>query len=888
MLYKYPVGSRWAWFLLFAVVVAVCRDIITFPRDPNTLEFTTFAGHEWVYNQYRIIGMAQALVEGMPGRWLESYSHGWGYPLFHYTGPLPYSLGAGLHLFGLDSHAALNMSWLLAFLLSGFTMFWAMRRIFGDWGALLASTIYLFAPYHLVDMYVRTNLVETMAFVFPPLILYGLWKIRENPVRGIVVGAIGVTLLPLTHLLSSYLIGLGLMVFCICYLLIIPLREKLPFLLHASAMASVGLGLSAFFWMPAAADLSVVKGMKAITAGSYDYNFHFVYPSQLFSSFWGYGASGKGIEKDFMSLSLGISSVIFAMLSLALALFILAKKWRQMGVQVLADGTDNMHRIRFLIAVFAAGLFSAYMATYLSSPAWKIIPMVEATQFPWRFLFPASFFVAVLAAGLPALFGNVAGERRWLQVPVAILASLCVAYFHWSFAKAGSYHKMELEDLTRAKMLEDGVWTTNQHEFLPSKSLVPWASERAKRQIFFYEQDMSRSNRVLGSKWKSGLIRLKLMPGKAGTLVVQQHWHPGWRASIDGHTVETEPLTGHPFAPIALEVPENAVFIELRYGFTAAGKLGLLMSIVVLLAGAVYLIARCRFFELRRVWVGFVLLLATILFYWGTSVPKTTSLKQRLASIGKHVRAEAYAEIKQDKTSWDAKGNLIFKGSGLMVYFDTLVDDNQLQLSTDSNDYHLLVFLNGKEILGTKVLPPRHVPGISNHGLNVDEDVYKRGYDRLAILPISGDGYFSLAHIFTSNDAELKNQQIVERAKVGKQLQISHSELPKHVRAGKSWEAEGNIKFSSSGVEVQLDSPVRTPYIQVSLDHNDYHQILFYLGDELKGRLGVVPRSSLRGGGMRNYRFAVPALASAEGFDRIKIVPTLGDGYYSLGHLKLN
>ncbi|SMF14938.1 membrane protein YfhO [Alteromonadaceae bacterium Bs31] len=887
MLFRFPLGNRLAWLLLLLVLAAVTRDIIGFPRDPNTLEYSTFAGHEWIYNQYRIAGMAQALAEGMPGRWLESFSHGWGYPLFHYTGPLPYTVGAGLHLFGLESHAALNFSWWLAFALSGITMFWTMRRMFGDWGALLASTIYLFAPYHLVDMFVRTNLVETTAFVFPPLILYGLWKMAENPVRGIVVGAIGVALLPLTHMLSAYLIGLGLAVFCLCYLLLLPLREKLAFALHACVMAVLGLGLSAFFWLPALADLNAVKGMDAITAGNYDYKYHFVYLSQLISDYWGYGASGKGLKNDYMSFSLGKVSVSIGLIVLMLALYLIVKKCRLLGIRVLADSAEPMRKVRFLLACFAAALFCAYMASYLSSPLWKIIPMVEATQFPWRFLFPASFFLAVLAGGLPSLLSAAAGERNYLQFPVALVASVLVVYFHWSFAQAGSYDRVANVDLTRNEMQKVGVWTTNQHEFLPKGARVPWASEPAKREVKFYTETMAIESRVLSSEWKSGEVLLNLLPGSAGTVVVAQHWHPGWQASVDGVSIAPQPFIGHPYAPIALEVPANTHQVLLRYGYTPVGKYGLFISLFVLLAGGTFLLVKGKSFELKRVWLAASVLFATLVFYWFSSNPSTVSLNERIKGVENEVKASSLAEIKQNRTSWNAPGNAVFPESGLLVHFDKRIHDKQLQLSTDSNDYHLLVFLDGDKTVGTEVLRPRYVPGVSNHGLDLPAHISEHGYNRLAILPTSGDGFYSLAHIFTSNGAKLKNAQVVMHQQNFRLVETSYEALPKHVRTGSDWQEPGNVRFSEGGIDVQFKAPVQSSRIQLSLDHNDYHQVLFYLGEELVGRKGIVPRSPLRGGGMRNYRMAVPEQAVAAGFDKLKVVPTMGDGYYSLGHLKL-
>ena len=198
--------SLFLWGLLLAVVAVAAKGIWQAPADLDRLSVTTIAGHEWQYNIYRIIGMGSALSEGMPGRWLDNFSMGWGYPLFQYTGPLPYTLGGILVNIGVNPVSALNLSWLMAYIGAGAAMFWALSPIFGRWGALLGAACYLLAPYHLVDTYVRTNLVETSAFIFPPLILRGLWQLQTDRAKGIAIGAAGVMFLPLTHMLSTYIV----------------------------------------------------------------------------------------------------------------------------------------------------------------------------------------------------------------------------------------------------------------------------------------------------------------------------------------------------------------------------------------------------------------------------------------------------------------------------------------------------------------------------------------------------------------------------------------------------------------------------------------------------------------------------------------------------------
>ena len=51
------------------------------------------------------------------------------------------------------------------------------RRLWGPWPGLIAGLLYVYAPYHLADIYVRAAFAEFVAFVIFPLVLhaFGIW-----------------------------------------------------------------------------------------------------------------------------------------------------------------------------------------------------------------------------------------------------------------------------------------------------------------------------------------------------------------------------------------------------------------------------------------------------------------------------------------------------------------------------------------------------------------------------------------------------------------------------------------------------------------------------------------------------------------------------------------
>ncbi|MBN1378187.1 MAG: hypothetical protein JXA04_03035 [Gammaproteobacteria bacterium] len=744
--------NRIAWFLLVLLVLVAAKGLLVYPRDPATLSVYSLAGHEWKYNLWRLLAMADALADGMPGRWLQGFSHGWGYPLFHYTGPLPYTFGGLLVLIGFEPHSALNVCWITAYFLTGVSMFWATKPILGRWGALLAACCYLLAPYHLVDTYVRTNLPETTAFIFPPLILRALLSDRVSSLKPVVLGTLAIMLIPLTHILSTYLVGLGLVIFCVVYLILLPSNNvRFIFLKSGITMAGIGLGLSAFFWLPAIIDISAVRGFQAMTKGFYGYSQHFVYIDQLFNHYWEYGASEPG-HADFMSFSLGPSIVAFAVLATAISLYRLIKYNRQptqTGYEE-KDGIEYVDLCRIVIACIVSTLVMAFLALGWSKGLWAVIPKIEVVQFPWRFLLPSTLFLAISAGALPRLLAGFNFKFPWLEFTAAALMCLTVIFLHWNFARVGQYAAADREELLLENQMKFGVWTTNEHEFLPSAVReIPYRGLKRLEVAKFYDKNFAEQKRIMNEKIENGIARLTLIPGEAGVVVLNQHWHPAWHASVDGEPVKTYAYPGHPFAPVAINVPAGIHSVEFRYGFTAAGIFAIILSLIILLSSTGYLLHRKQYSVLRLMGVPIIFVSAVWFFYWTTSIPKTVPLAQSIKQIDRHVQADKLATRKQIGTAWDQDGNVIFSESGLLVTFEQKIHQNAIELGLDSNDWYLIVFLSHGNVTGAGDVPKRKSGGISSYSITVPAYVLQKGYDSIAVFPVEGDGYYSLAHVIT-------------------------------------------------------------------------------------------------------------------------------------------
>ncbi|MBI4316664.1 MAG: hypothetical protein HY679_12085 [Chloroflexi bacterium] len=110
------------------------------------------------------------------GRWSPQMAHGYGYPYFNYYGPLASYLLIALHSLGLIYPAALHLFLGLCIALAGLATYAFVREWWGDAAGVAAAVVYLTAPYLAFDVLYRAALAETFALVWPPVILYTLHR----------------------------------------------------------------------------------------------------------------------------------------------------------------------------------------------------------------------------------------------------------------------------------------------------------------------------------------------------------------------------------------------------------------------------------------------------------------------------------------------------------------------------------------------------------------------------------------------------------------------------------------------------------------------------------------------------------------------------------------
>jgi hypothetical protein len=291
-------------------------------------------------------------------------------------GRLPYLLAESLRWLGLGGEEAVGGTYILGFLASGLGMYLLAKKLFGASGGLLAALVYVYLPFHLATVYVRGAFAEAWAFALYPCVLLCLleYVARGNRLWAC-VAVLAYAALASTHLGLALLYALLVIV---CMLVLGPSRRAKG---EASLLLVAGLVLALLLNLPA------LVGQSLTGPGATDFAEHFVYPFQLLSTSWGYGASVPGWA-DGLPLQLGLAA---AGLTVVAGLLALDRR-----------SAPQDHR-KLALLFFSAVVATALLLTHPSSVLWRISRLSWTLDYPWQLLALTGVAISLAAGTLPLL-----------------------------------------------------------------------------------------------------------------------------------------------------------------------------------------------------------------------------------------------------------------------------------------------------------------------------------------------------------------------------------------------------------------------------------------------------------------------------------------------------
>jgi hypothetical protein len=540
-------------------------------------------GHDYDFHLLNWMEAARQFSHGnLNPHWAFSPAYDAGEPRFVFYPPLSWMLGALLgllltHLPGVSeaagwSAAPVVFTW-IALTASGLTMYRLARMFAGTNAALLAAALYLANPYMLFTAYERTAYGELLAAAWIPLLLHAVLEDKITiPRIAVPVALLWLTNAPAAVMGSYALALLGVIRIAFAY----RLREPAA-LSPASAMGgmhgqpplqlatrivgggALGLGLAAFYIVPAAYERRFVQIAMATVAGMrIDQNILFEHT----------GTSSDALLHDQVLHTASVIAVLLlAATAIALAIVFLQRK--------LASSGRAFPTLP--LAMFTAGI--AFMLTPLSLPVWNHAPQAAFLQFTWRLL---ALVAPVLALAMAAALSGL----RLKFVATAFTSVLLAAAL--TLPEVHVFRQpCDDEDTAPARLalFQSGAGADPTDEYTPTG-----ADNDALKQNDppYWLADSAEAAPPAAAQPGPAPMHFSIAAPHVEDLILNLRDYPAWRITLDG---AVDPVRERrKDGLIAIPIAAGTSTIDIRYAHTHDETTG---DAITLLAFAVF------FFTLR-------------------------------------------------------------------------------------------------------------------------------------------------------------------------------------------------------------------------------------------------------------------------------------------------
>jgi len=487
-------------------------------------------GHDSLEYPPRLTEFAKILDDHQfPPVWAPDLGNGHGQPLFEFAPPLIYAVALPFFKAGMSLANSLQFGLAILFAIGAIAVFLIGRRLsFSRVVSVGAAAAWLFAPYQALDIYVCARFAESAAIAVAPLALLGLINAVQQPTAiSVVLGALALALVPLAHNAIALLMFPAFALFVAARSAVSDHRLK-----TAAAGAGVlvgGLGLSAFFWLPALLERDYVK-TDLLRTDFLNWTNYIISPSQLFWSPWGFGYAMRGPGNG-ISYSLGLVHI-----ALAVAGFLIAIR--------------AANRVRRLDAtVFAAStIVAALLATDLSWTIWEHVATLQYLAYPWRILCVPALFMPLLA--LYAL------ERMGPRLTSAAVVVLVL--FNIAHTAPKGVQKYDEAFYSADLIARNGINTSTREEYEPKTVYL-----RPNFDSVLLKGVRSTPAVTLLAA-NSDSQSFKVDSSEPALMQDSVFDYPGWTVLIDDHEIPTSPALESGQITFNLPAGTHNVLVELR------------------------------------------------------------------------------------------------------------------------------------------------------------------------------------------------------------------------------------------------------------------------------------------------------------------------------------
>lgn len=448
---------------------------------------------DFAINVSKTIDLHYSLTHGIfPVHWASLLNGGYGYPLFLFTYPLPYYAISLLKFAGFSFIDSEKIVIALAFILSGTGIYLFLKLFLKPLYALFGAILYLFAPYHLVDMHFRVALGELFAYAALPYTFYFLIKLlKDLSAKYFLLLVVSFSSLILSHQAISLI--------STPFLFLLPLITGKSNRQIAYIALFISLVTTAFYWLPA------IEAIGYTHQPAFAKSVSFENPALYLFSPWRYGLLFQGPTGQ-LAFPMGIIQLSMLVFVLILMLRGKFKKLKK-------------HTI-YLLIIF---LSLSFMLLPVSEFLWKSIPFISNFQFSYRLMLPISFLLAIAGAIAASKIKNNA------VIYLLMIIAMSSTILNWGT-------RATIEDITDKYLYQRIAYTTAEAE-----GLQPAAPKWRDIKKIWEEKPFLRPLEIVNGKAIIVADRRTPVEHSYFVSVIEKtdfventYYFPGWNLYVDG------------------------------------------------------------------------------------------------------------------------------------------------------------------------------------------------------------------------------------------------------------------------------------------------------------------------------------------------------------------
>ncbi|MFT4223389.1 hypothetical protein [Dysgonomonas sp.] len=551
LLHNIQYNKKNQFWLFFAILVFLTLFMVLCNGSS-----ASYQGYDFYFHYRRLDVLIDAIKHGTFPNYID-YSNVDGYGYFtkgFYCDAIliPFAL---IGLFA-NTYIAYDIMIFTMTILCGIFTYHTVRIIYkSSYVALLAGILYTFAIYRLYDIYQRAALGEALSFTFLPLIFLGLYHIVKGDYKKWYILTIGYSLLVFTHVISSVLMFVTLLILlAVYYKPMLKEPKRIGYLFLAGLITIV---VTAYYIFPVTEQLTSNTFLYsgAAKAGYGKVGFDLV--------FWGFVS---GILYPYKAIWSGVGIILT--LLIFLRFFIKGKKTE--GLKSVDIGV--VIGVCFIIAssrIFPWGTFPFSLIGFI--------------QYPWRlYEFASCFFAVAGAYYLSLLF--VKNKWRIIVFAIIIVATMVTTYMHSENYKY--LYSVKALQIYEGDSDENPTFENRYHliggEYFPARILaIDYIYDRGEK-VEFRNEDTGISN----FERNYNVTSFDTEVHSIDSLVLPLLYYKGYSVTQNGLNLPVEQSsTG------LIQIPVNkSGRVEAYYKGTTIQRVSFYISIISILALSIFII----------------------------------------------------------------------------------------------------------------------------------------------------------------------------------------------------------------------------------------------------------------------------------------------------------